>query len=182
MVSGTSVALFRGETYCIGSSGGPPGIWKFDVVEGKATEVLKSVPKNDEMVVKYQPLFSKPRHVEFMGTMGTVHAYLYKPWGSGSDQDATPPKELPPLLVKCHGGPTARTSSTFRPDIQYWCSRGFSVLDVDYSGSTGYGKEYRNRLRGRWGKQDTEDVIEGAKFVAREGWCDERRVCIDGGR
>jgi len=86
----------------------------------------------------------------------------------------------PPLLVKTHGGPTARTSTTFRLDIQFWTSRGFAVLDVDYGGSTGYGKEYRQSLRHKWGIVDVNDASLGAKFCVEKGWVNPEWLCIDG--
>ena len=77
-----------------------------------------------------------------------------------------PDGEKPPLLVKCHGGPTAAASSTLDLRIQYWTSRGISVLDVNYGGSTGFGREYRERLNGNWGIVDVNDCIYGARFLA----------------
>lgn len=77
--------------------------------------------------------------------------------------------------------PTGAASMTFNPSIQYWTSRGFAILDVDYGGSTGYGKLYRRRLRGKWGIVDVDDVCNGAKYLADKGLADPDRLCIDGG-
>ena len=82
--------------------------------------------------------------------------------------------------MKAHGGPTACTGATFNPKIQYWTSRG-AVLDVDYGGSTGYGREYRRRLRGAWGIVDIDDVCAGALYLVKQGLADAKRLAIDGG-
>jgi len=90
--------------------------------------------------------------------------------------------ERPPLLVKVHGGPTAACSSNFNAVIQYWTSRGFAILDVNYGGSTGYGRRYRQRLNGHWGIVDVDDCVHGALYLARQaGEVDESRLAIDGG-
>ena len=90
-------------------------------------------------------------------------------------------REKPPLLVKSHGGPTASTSGSLSLGIQYWTSRGFAVLDVNYGGSTGYGREYRDRLKGNWGIVDVDDCANGAKFLADQGLVDGDRMAISGG-
>ncbi|XHU95671.1 MAG: S9 family peptidase [cyanobacterium endosymbiont of Rhopalodia gibba] len=89
--------------------------------------------------------------------------------------------ELPPLLVKSHGGPTACASSSFNLRIQYWTSRGFGYLDVNYGGSTGFGREYRQRLDGNWGIVDVDDCINGAKYLVEQGLVDSERLAISGG-
>ena len=90
--------------------------------------------------------------------------------------------ERPPLLVKVHGGPTAACSSNFNALIQYWTSRGFAILDVNYGGSTGYGRRYRQRLNGQWGVVDVDDCVNGALYLARTAHeVDEARLTIDGG-
>jgi dipeptidyl aminopeptidase/acylaminoacyl peptidase len=85
------------------------------------------------------------------------------------------------LLVKCHGGPTAAASSTLDLRIQYWTSRGIAVLDVNYGGSTGFGRAYRERLEGNWGIVDVNDCINGARFLAELGLVDGERSVITGG-
>lgn len=89
--------------------------------------------------------------------------------------------EKPPLLVRCHGGPTAAASSTLNLGIQFWTSRGIAVLDVNYGGSTGFGRAYRDRLHLSWGVVDVEDCINGAKHLAGEGRVDGARMVITGG-
>ena len=89
--------------------------------------------------------------------------------------------ELPPLLVKCHGGPTASASSVLDLTTQIWTSRGIAVLDVNYGGSAGFGRVYRNRLHLNWGIVDVDDCINGAKFLVAEGLVDHNRIVIRGG-
>jgi len=93
----------------------------------------------------------------------------------------TPPGERPPLLVLSHGGPTGSTFSFLNFRIQYWTSRGFAVLDVNYGGSTGYGRAYRQRLDGQWGVVDVNDCVNGARFLTEQGHVDSERLIIRGG-
>jgi dipeptidyl aminopeptidase/acylaminoacyl peptidase len=128
-------------------------------------------------------VISVPRQVEFPTTLGdgtatTAFGYYYAP-RNGNFTCTT--EAAPPLLVKAHGGPTACTGTTFNAGIQYWTSRGFAILDVDYGGSTGYGRDYRRRLRKSWGIVDIDDVCAGAQYLVQEGLADEKRLCIDGG-
>jgi dipeptidyl aminopeptidase/acylaminoacyl peptidase len=108
----------------------------------------------------------------------TAYGFFYPP--TNRDYQA-PAGELPPLLVKSHGGPTAATSTGFNLKIQYWTSRGFAVLDVNYGGSTGYGRAYRDRLKGNWGIVDVDDCCNGAKYLVEQGLVDGDRLVIDGG-
>ncbi len=85
------------------------------------------------------------------------------------------------LLVASHGGPTSAATSTFNALIQYWTSRGFAYVDVNYGGSTGYGRAYRQRLQGMWGVTDMNDCVAAADFLVREGRVDARKLCIRGG-
>jgi dipeptidyl aminopeptidase/acylaminoacyl peptidase len=122
---------------------------------------------------------SVPEAVEFPTTGGrTAHAFYYPPRHRdhiGLDG------ELPPLIVIGHGGPIAAADATFDRRIQFWTSRGFAVVDVNYGGSTGFGTEYRRRLNGQWGIVDVEDVINAARFVVATGRADPRRLAIRGG-
>src|SRR5205807_7518357 len=88
---------------------------------------------------------------------------------------------LPPLLVEIHGGPTGSAWSALQLDLLYWTSRGFAVVDVNYGGSTGYGRAYRELLRGKWGVVDVEDCIAAASWLADQGRVDAGRMCIRGG-
>ena len=122
---------------------------------------------------------SMPETIEFPTTNGlTAHAFYYPP--TNKDYRA-PQGERPPLLVISHGGPTSMTMATFALDKQFWTSRGFGVLDVNYGGSTGYGRAYRQRLNGQWGVVDVEDCINGARYLAEKGMVDGERMAIRGG-
>ncbi|MBD0326452.1 MAG: S9 family peptidase [Pyrinomonadaceae bacterium] len=122
---------------------------------------------------------SVPQAVEFPTEDGqTAHAFFYAP----KNRDfQSPPDELPPLLVKSHGGPTHATSTTLALGIQYWTSRGIAVLDVNYGGSTGYGRAYRQRLKDRWGIVDVDDCTNGARHLIERGLVDGERCAITGG-
>ncbi|MGF1514477.1 MAG: S9 family peptidase [Elainellaceae cyanobacterium] len=122
---------------------------------------------------------SVPETIEFPTADGKrAYGFYYQP----RNQDfAAPDGELPPLLVKIHGGPTAATSTALDLRIQYWTSRGIAILDVNYGGSTGYGREYRERLKGNWGIVDVDDCINGAQYLVNEGKADGDRLMIDGG-
>ena len=122
---------------------------------------------------------SSPQEIEFPTADGqTAYALFYAP----HNQDyVAPPNEKPPLLVKSHGGPTAAASSSLNYGIQYWTSRGIAVLDVNYGGSTGYGRKYRQRLDGNWGIVDVDDCVYGARYLVEKGAVDGERLAISGG-
>jgi dipeptidyl aminopeptidase/acylaminoacyl peptidase len=92
-----------------------------------------------------------------------------------------PEDELPPLLVRSHGGPTSAASTALNLSIQFWTSRGVAVLDVNYGGSTGYGRAYRRRLMGQWGLVDVDDCVNGARHLSKVGEVDGNRLLITGG-
>ncbi|MBI3245964.1 MAG: S9 family peptidase [Deltaproteobacteria bacterium] len=122
---------------------------------------------------------SASQAVEFPTENGvTAHALFYPP--QNRDYIA-PDGERPPLLVKSHGGPTAAAQTTLNLGIQYWTSRGIAVLDVNYGGSSGYGRAYRNRLKGQWGVVDVDDCVNGAQFLVQKGLVDGNRLAITGG-
>ncbi len=122
---------------------------------------------------------SIPQAIEFPTENGkTAYGLFYPP----TNKDYTAPvEEKPPLLVKSHGGPTAATSSSLSLKIQYWTSRGFALLDVNYGGSTGYGREYQQRLKNNWGIVDVDDCVNGAQYLAKQGLVDSNRMAISGG-
>ncbi|MGH8874354.1 MAG: prolyl oligopeptidase family serine peptidase, partial [Acidimicrobiia bacterium] len=117
--------------------------------------------------------------IEFPTAGGhTAHALYYPP----TNPDVTgPPGELPPLLVLSHGGPTSATVPAFNRAVQYWTTRGLAVVDVNYGGSTGYGRSYRGRLEGRWGVVDVADCINAARWLADRQMVDRDRLAIRGG-
>lgn len=117
--------------------------------------------------------------IEFPTEQGlTAYAFFYPP----KNRDYTaPPGELPPLLVESHGGPTGMTYSELDLEVQFWTSRGIAVLDVNYGGSTGYGRAYRQRLEGQWGIIDVDDCVNGARYLVEQGLVDGNRLAITGG-
>ncbi|MGH2437909.1 MAG: prolyl oligopeptidase family serine peptidase, partial [bacterium] len=122
---------------------------------------------------------SAPQAVEFSTESGlTAHAWLYAP--KNKDFGA-PTNERPPLLVISHGGPTSFSPGMLRFEIQYWTSRGIAVVDVNYGGSTGYGRPYRNRLRGQWGVVDVDDCVNAARYLAERVLVNKDQLAIRGG-
>lgn len=122
---------------------------------------------------------SQPVEIEFPTEKGlTAYGYFYAP--RNKDYSGTP-GEFPPLLVQSHGGPTAFSSKDFNLRVQYWTSRGIAVMDVNYGGSTNYGRAYRQRLNGQWGVVDMDDCVNAAKFLAQKGLVDPNRLAIEGG-
>ncbi|MEZ4542168.1 MAG: S9 family peptidase [Chloroflexota bacterium] len=117
--------------------------------------------------------------IEFPTENGlTAYGYYYPP--RNRDYEA-PAGELPPLIVTSHGGPTSATTGDWDLAVQYWTSRGFAFLDVNYGGSTGYGRAYRQRLNDNWGIVDVDDCINGARYLAARGLVDGERLIIRGG-
>jgi dipeptidyl aminopeptidase/acylaminoacyl peptidase len=122
---------------------------------------------------------SVPYAIEFPTEEGlTAHALFYPP--ANPDYQA-PEGERPPLVVETHGGPTDNANALFSLGIQFWTSRGFAYVDVNYGGSTGYGREYRERLNGNWGVVDLQDCVNAAKYLAEQGDVDPQRLLITGG-
>lgn len=123
--------------------------------------------------------FSIPGPIEFRTDGGLfAHALFYPP---ASPDHAGPEGERPPLVVMSHGGPTGHVTAEFDLRTQFFTSRGLAVVDVNYGGSTGYGREYRERLKGQWGVVDTADCVNAAKHLAEAGEVDGRRLAIRGG-
>jgi dipeptidyl aminopeptidase/acylaminoacyl peptidase/uncharacterized protein (DUF2132 family) len=107
----------------------------------------------------------------------TAHAFYYPPTNAGH---RGPEGERAPLIVIDHGGPTGATSAEFKWSLQYWTSRGFAIVDVNYGGSSGYGRAYRERLNGQWGVVDVDDSVNAARFLIKRGDVDAERVMIRG--
>ncbi len=139
------------------------------------TRVLKA-----SLGVEIDPAyFSEPEPIEFPTSNGLTAFALYYP---PKNKDFTaPPGERPPLVVFSHGGPTGATTSALRLAVQYWTSRGFAIADVNYGGSTGYGRAYRERLKGNWGIVDVEDCINAARYLEGRGDVAGKRMAIRGG-
>lgn len=157
-----------------GSPSAPTSVYKWNLEKRGPAEVLAC----SSTLSFCESVISVPVAVEFPTTLGTAYGYYYPP---KNDDYKCSTESAPPLLVKAHGGPTACTGTSFNAGIQFWTSRGFAVLDVDYGGSTGYGRDYRRRLRHSWGIVDIDDVCNGAQYLVKQGLADEKRLCIDGG-
>lgn len=125
---------------------------------------------------------SVPRAVSWPSTLddvpGDVHGWYYPPT---NPDHVAPAGELPPLITLSHGGPTSFSDTGYAVSLQYWTSRGFAVLDVNYRGSTGYGRPYRDALRGAWGVVDVADCAGGAASLAAQGLADPARLIVRGG-
>jgi dipeptidyl aminopeptidase/acylaminoacyl peptidase len=120
-----------------------------------------------------------PEAIEFPTDNGlTAHALFYPPTNA---EFVAPAGEKPPLLVQAHGGPTAHVVAELDDEIQFWTSRGIAVVDVNYGGSSGYGRDYRQRLNGQWGIVDVVDTVNAARFLVQRGDVDAGRLIIHGG-
>ena len=174
----TDIAYLRataGQVLFIGGGATEPtSIVRLDVRTRK-TEVLRRSSQIDVDA----GFISPPRSIEFSSARGqTAHGFFYEPRNKNF---RAPAEDLAPLIVISHGGPTASTTQSLNLSIQYWTSRGVAVLDVNYGGSTGFGRAYRQRLNGQWGIVDTEDCVNGAKYAVDHFGIDPARLIIRGG-
>ena len=123
--------------------------------------------------------FSMPRPIEFPTEHGkTAHAFYYPPRNTEFE---APAGEKPPLIVHVHGGPTGSAGPSFPFEFQYWTSRGIAFVDVNYGGSAGYGRAYRQRLNGNWGVVDVDDCVNAARHLVAQGLVDPERISVSGG-
>ena len=169
-----NILVHESDVLCTASSPSRPhSIIQFDLSTHQVTPLRQSIDfRLDERYV------SIPTAIEYPAKDGTsAHAFYYPP--HNADFQA-PEGERPPLMVKSHGGPTGEASTAFNLMIQYWTSRGFAVLDVNYGGSTGYGRTYRNRLIGQWGIVDVDDCVSAVEHLIAQGTVDSKRVTITG--
>ena len=150
-----------------------PAVVELNLVTERCTQLRAS-----SSVCLEPGYLSSPHRIEYeTADQETAYAFFYPPRNHDIDPCAN---EKPPLLVTSHGGPTSSASAALNLKIQYWTSRGFAVLDVNYRGSTGYGRRYRERLYGQWGIVDVEDCIYGARYLVQQGLVDETRLAIRG--
>jgi hypothetical protein len=173
-----------------GSAVVPLGVYRWDLSSPDSICLIQSSVPLDSVASIPSSYLSIPQHISFPtysedSGEGDAMSYgwFYPPTHPTHAPDGIPSSSfstLPPLLVKCHGGPTGSTSTEYRLDIQYFTSRGIAVLDVDYSGSSGYGRQYRERLNQKWGIYDRKDCVFGVKYLVTRGLVDEQRVAIDG--
>lgn len=170
----SSVAAGEGKAIFVGSSPAQPAaVVRLDLVTRQCEVLCRSTED-----VAEPGYLSVPQDVSFSTTRGaTTHALYYPP--TNHDFEA-PADEKPPLLVVSHGGPTSAASRALNLRTQFWTSRGFAVLDVNYRGSTGYGRAYRRQLDGQWGRIDVEDCIAGACYLVARGQADVERLVIRG--
>ena len=152
----------------------PDAVVRIDLASGE-TDVLRSA---SSLTLEAADV-SVADPIDFPTDEGAdAHAFYYAPRHA---QYRAPDEDRPPLIVISHGGPTSAATPTLDLYVQYWTSRGFAVVDVNYGGSSGYGRAYRERLNGRWGIVDVADVIHAARFLAGDGRADPRRLIIRGG-
>ncbi|MBV8186495.1 MAG: S9 family peptidase [Alphaproteobacteria bacterium] len=168
--AGPGRAVFLG-----GSPSEASALIELDLATGSYRVIRRSAVLSDEL----RPYISVAQPISFPTTGGeTAHAFYYPP---RSPRFSAPAGEKAPVLVKSHGGPTSSASSTLSLAVQYWTSRGIGVLDVNYRGSTGYGRPYRLRLQRQWGIVDVEDCIAGARHLVETADADPERLMISGG-
>jgi len=172
-ISGVSAAPGHA-LFLAGSPTAATAVVRFDLSTGQA-EVLRRSNSLD-----LDPGYvSVAQQIEFPTEGGlTAFGLFYRP----QNRDfAAPEGERPPLLVLSHGGPTGASNAVLDAGIQYWTSRGFAVLDVNYGGSTGYGRAYRERLNSNWGIVDVDDCVNAARYLVGAGEVDGERLLIKGG-
>ena len=160
--------------FCGGSPTEPLSVVRLDLATNKPDVLRRSTDIRID-----EEYLSAARPIEFPTENGlTAHGFYYAP--KNRDYEA-PAGERPPLLVMSHGGPTSAATTTLKLSIQYWTSHGIGVLDVNYGGSTGYGRAYRERLNGQWGVVDVDDCVNGARYLVERGLADGDRLIIRGG-
>ena len=151
-----------------------PAVVTVDVESGEMVVVRRPSPARTDPAC-----ISAAQPISFPSANGRTAHGLYYPPANGAFE--LPEGQPPPLIVQAHGGPTARAGASFSLSTQFWTSRGFALVDVDYGGSSGYGRAYRQALNGQWGVVDVEDVIAAAEFLIRTGRADLKRIAIHGG-
>lgn len=170
-----NVITYQGKIFFFGASPTQPNsIIALDPKSNHYTIIKQSfkLPFGEEWI-------SKPETISFPSENGKeAYGFYYPP---KNPQYVSPKGELPPLIVKVHGGPTSRAYPYLSMETQFWTSRGFALIDVNYSGSTGYGREYFKRLEGRWGIVDVDDSISAARTLVKRGLADPTRLIIRGG-
>jgi dipeptidyl aminopeptidase/acylaminoacyl peptidase len=165
------VVVFRGA-----SATEPASIVRLDLSTGRSEALKKATAVAEDPAIA--PYLARVAQLDYPSEGRTAHALHYP---AANPEFTAPDGERPPLIVNCHGGPTASASSALDLRISYWTSRGVSVLDVNYGGSTGYGRAYRELLNGQWGVVDVDDCVNGARHLAERGLADPARCAIAGG-
>jgi dipeptidyl aminopeptidase/acylaminoacyl peptidase len=137
-----------------------------------------TVVRSSSAMIMDAASISVAQRVSWAGEQGTVYGYFYPPING---RYSAPADTLPPLITLSHGGPTGFAAADFKIAYQFWTSRGFAILDVNYSGSSGFGRTYRDRLKGRWGISDVQDCVAGAVSMGAQGLADPAGLVIKGG-
>lgn len=157
-----------------GSATAPLTVTIIDLASGASDMVRPS-----QAMILDQDAIAQPQAIEFpTNDELTAHGFYYPPT---NPDFAAPEGTCPPLIVRSHGGPTGQSLAEFDTDLQYWTSRGFAVVSVNYGGSTGYGRQYRERLKGAWGIVDLNDCVNAALYLVSQGLADENSLLIRGG-
>ncbi|KAJ4764869.1 Dipeptidyl peptidase family member 6 [Rhynchospora pubera] len=174
IVSGTEYFYLEGA-----SPSQPLSIAKVTLEKLSKVKEFSIVWSSSPDLSKYKPYFSFPEVIKFPTEISgqSAYAYFYPPLNADFQ---APLDERPPLVVRAHGGPTGEARAILDLYIQFWTSRGWGFLDVNYGGSTGYGRAYRERLLGQWGIVDVNDCCSCAKFLVEQGKVDGERLCITG--
>jgi dipeptidyl aminopeptidase/acylaminoacyl peptidase len=171
----SSIQAQNGRAVFLGASATEPSsVVQLDLTSG-ALEVLMATGD----VAVDTGYLSVPEPIEFPTENGKTAYGLYYPPANKNFE--APEGERPPLIVHVHGGPTGQTTSSFDLGKQFWTSRGFALVDVNYGGSSGYGREFRERLYGKWGVVDVDDSVNAARYLAEQGRADSARQVITGG-
>ena len=166
-------AVFRG-----GSPSEPVSIVEYDLAKKQFKVLKRSFHLKETSSVQIQQHLSNPERIEYPSTNGRIaHAFYYPP--TNADFVASP-ESLPPLIVKVHGGPNNQAFNSLDLTTQYWTSRGFALVDVNYGGSSGFGREYRDRLRLNWGVVDNQDAASAALYLIERRSVDPKRIIITG--
>jgi dipeptidyl aminopeptidase/acylaminoacyl peptidase len=170
-----SLVAAHGQAAFVGASATEaPAVWRLEARTRRFETLRRATAHTPDA-----GYIATPAPIQFSTTHGaTAYGFFYPP--TNSDFVALD-HERPPLLVTSHGGPTAAASPALNLKLQYWTSRGFAVLDVNYRGSSGFGREYRRALYGHWGVHDVDDCVYGARFLAERGAVDPERLAIRGG-
>ncbi len=157
-----------------GTPSTPRALFKMDLRSGAYTCLASSVQN-----AVSEAYLSPGAHISYPTENGLqAHGFYHPPH---NPEYEAPAGELPPLIVIAHGGPTGSIKHALDVGVQFYTSRGFAVLEINYGGSAGYGREYRNRLRGEWGVVDVDDAVNGARYLVQQGLADGERTIVRGG-
>ena len=169
----SQIRIYNDIVTCIASAPNKPTA----IISIKGKNRFKILKENMKLDIDIGYL-SEPEHLTFPSKQGRhAYGYFYPPRNKDYQGENN---TLPPLIVKSHGGPTANCGCALNLEIQYWTSRGYAVVDVNYGGSTGYGRKYRDLLKGNWGIVDVEDCEAAVLYLTEKGLVDKTKICITG--